>query len=233
MVFLYDTIIYNPLLNTLVFLYNTVAAHDLGIAIIFLTIIIRLILYPLFHKSAKYQKKMQIIQPKLREAQEKHKNDRAKQTEVMMALYKEHNLNPFSGFLFLLVQLPILFAVYRIFLKIFTPEILNGLYSFVSRPPSLNPMFLGLINLGSRSILMVVLAAIGQYFQAKLALPAITDPKDPAARMARQMMFLGPIFTLLIFSGLPAAVSLYWVVASLFSIGQQIIINKTVHGKLE
>jgi YidC/Oxa1 family membrane protein insertase len=230
---MYSALIYNPLLNLLVSLYNTIAFQDLGLAIIFLTILIRLILYPLFKKNAEYQRVMRVLQPKLKQAQETHKADPSRQTQEIMKLYKEHKLNPFSGFLYLLIQIPVLFGLYRIFLNIFKPNFFNGLYSFVQHPASLNPVFLGLINLGKSSIILVVLAAIAQYFQARLMLPKTIDPKNPAERMARQMMFLGPILTLAIFYSLPAAVALYWLVASLFSIVQEMILNRTRYGQLE
>lgn len=234
MSFLYHEGIYRPLLNLLIFFYNLIPTHDLGFAIIALTLLIRLILFPLFKKSAEYQRAMRLIQPKVKKIQEEYKSDSLKQTENIMALYREHKLNPFSGFLFLLLQLPILFALYHIFLHIFDPAILDQLYSFVIRPSALNPEFLSLINLGNQSILMVVLAAIAQFFQAKLMLPPSTGKGDIASRAGRQMMVIGPLLTLLIFYRLPAAVSLYWVVASVFSVIQELIINRKYrHGTLE
>jgi len=230
---MYATLIYNPLLNLLVFFYNTLAFHDLGVAIILLTILIRLFLFPLFKKNAEYQRAMQVIQPKLKKVQEIHKNDKSRQTQEMMNLYKEHSLNPFSGFLYLLIQIPILFGLYGIFLNVFKPDFLGGLYSFIPRPETLNTSLLGLINLGQGSILLVVLAAIAQFFQARLMLPKTGDNKNPASRMARQMMFIGPVLTLVIFYRLPAAIALYWLVASIFSIVQEIILNKTRNGQLE
>jgi YidC/Oxa1 family membrane protein insertase len=229
---MYDALIHKPLLNLLVFFYNTLAFHNLGLAIILLTVLIRLLLYPLFKKNAEYQRVMQVLQPKLKKVQEVHKADSSRQTQEMMNLYKEHKLNPFSGFLYLLIQLPILIGLYRIFLNMFKPGFLDGLYSFVARPDSLNPAFLGLINLGKSSIMLVVLAAVAQYFQARLMLPKTYNPKNPAERMTRQMMYLGPILTLAIFYSLPSAVALYWLVASLFSILQEIILNRE-NGQLE
>src|SRR3989344_5693043 len=111
---MFYTLLTQPLTNALVFFYNTIALEDLGLSIIFLTLAIRVLLYPLFHKSARYQMIMQKIQPKLKEVQKAHKEDKVKQTEAMMALYKEHNVNPFSGILFLVIQIPILLALYRI-----------------------------------------------------------------------------------------------------------------------
>jgi YidC/Oxa1 family membrane protein insertase len=235
MIYLYNIILYRPLLNALIFFYNTVALQDLGLSIIFLTILIRLILFPIFQKSTRHQMIMQRLQPKLKKIQEDHKNDREKQTQAMMALYKEHQVNPFSGFLLLLVQLPILIALYQIFIRSLRPDFLVGLYPFVSAPALINSTLFGLINLGQRSILMVGLAALAQYFQAKLSLPKIPPGQAPTAaeKMGRNMVFMGPILTLAIFYNLPAAISLYWFVASLFSVFQQAIINKQIaHGKV-
>lgn len=235
MIFLYDLILYNPLLNALIFLYNTIAFEDLGLAIIFLTLLIRIVLFPIFHKSAKHQVAMQRLQPHLKKIQDDHRGNKEKQAQAMMALYKEHRVNPFAGFLLLFVQLPILIALYQIFLNSLKPDFLVNLYSFVSAPGDLNTSFLGLLNLADRSILMVGLAALAQYFQAKLALPKTTGSKNltQAEKMGKQMVFIGPIITIAIFYSMPAAVSLYWATASLFAIFQQIIINKqTANGKL-
>lgn len=233
MVYVYSTFLYNPLLNVLIFFYNTIAFGDFGLAIILFTIFIRLLLYPLFSKSARHQAVMQKLQPEIKKLEEKHKGDRERQGKEMMALYKEHNFNPFFGFIFLLVQIPILITLYRIFLDSLKQNFLSsGLYSFVARPPSINTSFLGLINLGEHNILMVGLAALAQYFQAYLALPRLQPGKEPAPaeRMARQMVFLAPGITFFIFYNLPSAVSLYWLVATLFSVVQQIIINRKEYG---
>ncbi len=231
---LFHVILYQPLLNILIFLYNTIAFGDLGVAIILLTILIRLILFPIFQKSARHQKRMQEIQPKIKKLQEQHKNDKEKQAKAMLELYKEHNLNPFSGFLLLLVQIPILIALYRVFAKSLAPESLSGLYSFISPPLHLNFSFLGLISLAESNILIVGLAAFLQYLQGKLSLtkPEPGHSPTPAERMTRNMVFLGPILTIVVLSRLPSALGLFWLVSSLFSVGQQLIINReTTHNE--
>ncbi|MEK9180484.1 MAG: YidC/Oxa1 family membrane protein insertase [Patescibacteria group bacterium] len=225
--FLYNEILNRPLLNLLVFLYNTVAFEDLGLAIIILTIIVRLILYPLFHKGAKHQMVMQRLQPKVKKIQDEHKANKEKQAEAMLHLYREHNVNPFSGFFILLVQLPILIALYRIFLNTLKPEFLDSLYPFVARPEVIHNTLFGLINLGESSILIVSLAALAQYFQGKLALWKKGEkPQTTQEKMAHNMVFVGPIITVVIFFNFPAAVALYWAATSLFSVFQQIIINR-------
>ncbi len=228
MYYLYTTLLYNPLLNILIFFYNTIAFGNFGLAIIFFTVFIRIILFPIFQKSVRHQVVMQRLQPELKKIGEKNRGDRERQGREMMALYKEHNINPLSGFLLLLVQLPILIALYQIFLNSLKPDFLSGLYGFVSHPSSINTSFLGLINLGERSTLMVGLSALAQYFQGVLSLPKIEKSREPTTveRVSRQMVFLGPFMILIIFYNSPAALSLYWLVATIFSIIQQIFINK-------
>ena len=235
MLYLYDTILSRPLLNILVFFYNTIAGHDLGWAIIFLTILIRLVLFPLFQKSTRYQMLIQQIQPKLAQIKEEHKNDFKKQSEATMALYKENNINPFAGFLFLLIQLPILIALYRIFFHIFSTDAFQSLYYFIHKPDSLNTLFLGLINLQKANILLVILAGVAQYWQIAMTLPKRVPGQVPskAEQMSRRFALFAPVLTLVIFFNLPAAVSLYWVVSSLLSVVQQYIINYQLrNGKL-
>ena len=230
---LFHEILYRPLFNALIFLYQYFSFHDLGIAIILLTIVLRLILFPLFYKGAKDQAILQRLAPKIKEIQTNHKNDREKQSKALLDLYRQHKVNPFSGFLLLLVQLPILIALYRVFLNGFSVETLSNLYSFISFPNSLNYLFLGLIDLNKRNIFIVAAAAVVQYFQGKLSAIKLNKPfKDltAAERMSRQMIYLGPILTILFlyFFNLPSAIGLYWLTTSAFSVIQQMIINKQI-----
>lgn len=229
----FNTILYQPLFNALVFLYQTIAFQDLGVAIIMLTVVVRVILYPLFYHSFKNQTLMQKIQPHIQKIQHEHKDNRERQAQALMELYKQHKVNPFSGFLLILVQLPILIVLYQLFLKGFSPEAFGNLYSFVSAPSEIHNTFLGLIDLKSKSILIVVLAAILQYFQGRLTLPK-TQPSgqdSPAAKIGKSMIFIGPVLTVVILSTLPAAVGLYWLASSAFSIFQQLIINRQLRNE--
>lgn len=236
MMWLYDTFVYYPLLNALVVLYDSIAFEDLGLAIIFLTVLIRILLFPLFQKSMRHQVVMQAIQPKLKKVQEEHKNNREEQSRAMLALYKEHHINPFSGFFFILLQLPILIGLYQIFLQSLNSTDFVGLYSFIPHPSTLNATFLNLINLRSPSIVIVALTALAQYIQGRMMLPKKAVAETPSASdiMQRRMVFIGPLLTLLIFFQLPAAVTLYWLTTSVTSVAQQYFINKeTSHGTVE
>ncbi|OGY61982.1 MAG: hypothetical protein A2745_01100 [Candidatus Harrisonbacteria bacterium RIFCSPHIGHO2_01_FULL_44_13] len=229
---LFNEILYRPLFNALIFLYEYITFEDLGIAIILLTIVVRVILFPLFYKSFKNQTLLQKLQPEIQKIQHDHKDNREKQAQAMMELYKQHKVNPFSGFLMLFLQLPILIALYKVFLNGFTEIDVGSLYSFIPRISQIDSSFLGLINLGEKSIFIVILAAVSQYFQGKLSLPKIEKGKElpKAAQIGRQMVFIGPILTVVILFSLPAAVGLYWLTTSVFSIGQQIVINRKIYG---
>lgn len=230
MIALYHTLISTPLLNILVFLYNTVAVHDLGLAIIIFTLLFRIALYPLFQKSMRHQLAMQEIQPKMKAIQEKHKGNYQEQSQAMMALYREHKLNPLSGPFLLIIQLPILLAVYYLFLNIFDAGTLDSLYGFITNPGTLDPLSFGFINLQETNWPIIIITAILQYFQTRLSIS-----KSPASASSSQVMslkmmsYIGPIITLVIFSYLPAAVTLYWLATSLISIGQQYMINRQAH----
>jgi YidC/Oxa1 family membrane protein insertase len=232
MAYLYKIIFYQPILNALIFFYNTIAFRDFGVAIILTTLLTRIVLYPLFHKGAHQNMAMQRLQPKIKQIQETHKNDKEKQSQALMDLYKEHGVNPFSGILLLLIQLPILIALYQIIRSNLGVDVLSQLYSFVAVPSHINNTFLGFVNLGDRNIILVVLAAIAQYFQAKLAIYQTKGtPPSQAQKIASQMVFIGPIITIFIFYNFPAAVGLYWLASSVFSVFQQLIVNKKLKEK--
>jgi len=235
----FNTILYQPLFNALVFLYQFLPGKDFGLAIIVLTVIIRIILYPLMLKSIKSQKILSELQPKIQEIQQKYKNDKEKQTKEMMSLYQREKINPFGGCLPLLIQLPILIALFRVFSRGLEPGAISHLYSFVSDPGKINPMFFGLINLAESNLGLAIFAGISQFFQSKmLMLKNLRSPAgggeikktDKTAQfsniMQKQMLYFFPIFTVLILLRLPSAIALYWLVTALFSIFQQYLIIK-------
>lgn len=232
MVYLYQQIFYRPILNLLIFLYNTIGLHNLGFAIILTTIVIRAILFPFFHKGARQQMLMQRIQPHIKKIQEKHKDDRDAQGRALMELYKEHGVNPFSGILLLILQLPVLLAFYWVVRSGVGPGQITGLYSFISTPSSLNVMFFG-INLAKANIILIFIAAASQYLQAKLSLYKAPGnaPLSQTEKITRQMVFVGPLMTILVFYSFPAALGLYWIVSSLFSAIQQYFINRHLRTK--
>jgi len=146
----------------------------------------------------------------------------------MMELYKKHKVNPMAGCLPILIQLPILIALYRVFFSGLNMETLNILYGFIQRPDSLNLMFLGLINLSQKNIFLAILAGFFQFIQSKMILPQnITKDKsksgglDFSSIMSQQMLYFMPIITIFIAWNLPSALPLYWIVITIFGIVQQ------------
>lgn len=212
---------YEPLLNGLIWLYETVAIHDLGLAIIFLTILVRLIIYPLFHKGIKYQRMIQDLRPELNKIKAKHKDNKEAQTKATLELFQRHKLNPLAPFLSLIVQLPIFLALYIIFVGDLTRTMEPWLYSFTPRPGELNLTLLGLINLKAASPIVAVSAALAQYFQGRLT---FTSATTPAMRFV--MLYFLPGLILAALFKFPAAVGLYWLTTAVFSIMQQAVVNR-------
>ena len=137
---LYTTIVWNPLFNGLIWLYGAIPGSDFGVAIIALTFVLRVLLLPLHWKAKKAQQNLSVLQPEVKKLQEKFKNDREGQGKALMALYAEKKVNPFSGCFPILIQLPILFALFQIFQSGFDPALLSHLYSFVPNPGTVNPI---------------------------------------------------------------------------------------------
>lgn len=235
----FNVILYQPLFNVLVLLYEYLPGHDFGVAVIALTVIIRLLFYPLMVQAIKSQKSLSELQPKIQEIQSKYKDNKEKQARATMELYQKEKINPFGGCLPLLLQLPILFALYRVFWQGLQPEAMDMLYSFVPHPGVIDPTFLGIINLGEASLVLAVLAGITQFFQTKMITPKTLKSKKGEGQMAqfsgmmqKQMLYFFPIFTVFILWKLPAAIGLYWIITALFSILQQyLIFKKSPEGK--
>ncbi|HEV8601187.1 MAG TPA: YidC/Oxa1 family membrane protein insertase [Patescibacteria group bacterium] len=229
---IFKTILLYPLLNLLVFFYNYIP--DIGVVIILLTVLVRLALLPSFHKSLKHQKALQDLQPKMNEVKEKYKDDKEQQAKALMELYKVHKVNPLSSCLPLLIQLPILIALYQVFIQSLNGQALHGIYSFVHVPSHIDPMFLHLINLKEKNLWMPAIAAILQYFQGKLTQPKIQAADTTSKMMNYQMLYMFPILTFFIGLQFPAGLTLYWIITTLFGIGQQYYIlhkeaNKILH----
>ena len=226
MLFLYNEIIYRPILNLLVLGYNYIPGHDVGVVIILVTILLRLILSPLFQKQIKSQQAMTALQPQLLEVQKKYADDREGRAKAMMELYKEHKVNPLGSCLPLLIQLPILFALYHVFMKALGGN-LDGLYPWVVNPGRLDPMFLGLINLSKASPALAILAGGLQFVQSRLmsktqVVSMSGDSNDATAKALRfQTTYMLPLFSIAIAWKLPAGLPLYWSVTTIFAVLQQ------------
>ena len=233
---IFHTLFFNPIYNGLVFLMANFTWMDMGVAVITITVLIRLILFPLTKKSIKIQIRTKKLEPELKKIKEEYKDDKEKQAKEIMGLYKKNNLNPLSGFLVVLIQLPIIFALYFVFLKGGFPEINTDiLYSFLKIPEQVNMEFLGLINMAQKSVILALLAGASQYVQVRLMLPKLkqennnkqkTFKDDLMKSMHIQMRFVMPIIVFFISYSLPSAVALYWTTSNIAMILQEIFVKR-------
>lgn len=223
---IFDIILYWPLFNFLILIYNYLPGHDFGLAIIVLTIVIKIALYPLAQKATNSQLTVQKLKPQIDEIQRKYKDDKEKQGIETLELYRREKINPFSTLFLVLVQIPIIIALYRVSLNALKVEELANLYAFIVNPGVINPFFLNVINLSHPSVWFAVIASLLQFFQTKMLMPKTTskDKDDISAMVQKQMTYISPFITVIILVKLPAAVGLYWIVSGIFSIIQQYFI---------
>lgn len=226
---LYHEVFYRPLVNLLVFFYQGIPYHDLGLAIVMVTVLIRILLYPLMAKSLRSQKEMAGIQPQLKAIQEKYKDNKEEQAKRVMEFYKEKGVNPFSGCLPILIQLPLLFALYQVFAGAANGQLLQDIYSFVPRPEIISPLGFGFLDLSKRSIVLAIAAGISQFLQAYL-MPKPVRGSGPESAMQNaiqnQTTFILPVIIVAISFNFPAALPLYWVVLNVIGIIQQEAIKR-------
>lgn len=226
-------LLYKPLFNVLMLLYIYLPGQDFGLAIIGLTLVIRIILFPSYLKTLRSQQALKQIQPQIDKIKELHKDDQTRQSQELMKVYKENKVNPLSSCLPLLIQLPILYALYRVFAFGLNSESLAHLYSwFPQVPETINTTFLAFtgiqaiqVDLAASNLYLAIIAGVVQLVQSWLMTKF--QPMPAGGGMAKlittQMMYLFPIITVFIAMSLPAALALYWIATTFFTILQQLI----------
>ena len=231
---IWDIVLYKPLVNILAFLISVTPGGDVGVAIIVLTILVKVILYPLSQRAIVSQAKMNLLAPELNKIKASGAS-KEEQARLTFELYKNNKTNPFSGCLLILIQIPIIFALYYVFLKGMKFE--NGiLYSFVQAPEHVNMLFLGFLDIGGKSLVLAILAGFSQYLQAHF-MPQPTKPKEKtgsfqesfAHSMQMQMKYIFPFLVAFIAYSVSGAIALYWLTSNVFAVGQQIYANKKKH----
>ena len=232
MIYLWNLLFYTPMYNGLVFLIDAIPWHDVGLAVIILTLLFRFIMSPLSRKAIKSQIAIKNIQPELDKIKKEIK-DKQEQAKRTLALYKEKKINPFSGFFFLLIQIPIIFALYFVFLDGVVAKT-DILYPFIKYPETLNNMFLGIINVeAKKNIALALLCGISQYLQYKYSSAAKPAPqkegeKDEsfqgqlAKSMNLQMKYFLPALIAFFAYNMPAAIPIYWITSNTYTIFQEI-----------
>ncbi|MBC9785422.1 membrane protein insertase YidC [Heliobacterium chlorum] len=195
----------------------TAGVPSYGLAIVLITIVIKMLLYPLSAKQMKSMKAMSELAPKQKAIQEKYKKDPQKAQEAMMALYKEHGVNPLSGCLPLVIQFPILIAFY------------NGLRNFQFQNEA-HAQFLWVPNLSLVDpYILPLLAAATTFLQMKVSSPTTSTGNAQAEQTQKIMLYVMPVMIGWMAHNFPAGLSLYWVVFNTVGILQQLYINRSLN----
>jgi YidC/Oxa1 family membrane protein insertase len=237
MIAFFKTIIYIPLYNLLVLILN-VSWIDAGIATVILTVLVKIILYPLAKKSTVTQVKMKEKEGELALIKEKYK-DKQEQAVKTMEFYKINKINPFSSILTVILQIPIILSLYYIFFRSGLPVINTDLlYSFIKVPEAVSMNFLGLMDVSKKSIILAFLAAASSFWQMHLASKSTNNQGKPASAkatagkedfaqiMSKQMKYTMPLIVFFISWKISAIIALYWLVSNLFSIAQDAYIRR-------
>jgi YidC/Oxa1 family membrane protein insertase len=231
---IYTEVLWRPLFNGLILFYTILPWQDIGLAIILLTIVIRAALTPILWKAQKAQRDLARIQPEIKKIQEQFKQDREQQGKALMELYAHHKVNPFSGCLLFLFQIPIFIALLHVFQNGFDASQLDYLYSFISRPDTINPESFGILDLSQGDIRIGIIAAITQFIQTKLTI--VKQPpseQHPFARaLQTQSLYLFPALILFWSYSFPSALTLYWTVMSIFGIVQELVARRIARNKV-
>lgn len=229
---IFHTAVYNPLYNGLIFLVGVIPTHDVGFAVVVLTLIVRIVLFPVSRRAVETQMAMKKIAPEIEAIKEKYKDKREEQAKATFALYKERGVHPFAGIGLLLAQLPVLFALYWIFALGGLPEIRSEiLYALVSPPPLVNMEFLGILDMAGHSIVLGILAAVAQgvYTRLSMGAPAAASARkagsfsaDLARSFELQARYVLPATFVVLSFFIPSAAMLYLVTSNTFMIGQEL-----------
>lgn len=231
---LFSALITDPLYNTLILIVSVVPTHDIGIAVILLTILVKLILFPLAAKASRTGRMMKRLEAPLRDIQTRFKHDRVLQAQKTMELYREYKVNPFSTVLVLFIQLPVILGLYWVFYRGGFPAVdPERLYAFVtSSVTTINMQFLSMVDLGGRSLLLAVFAGVTQFFYAR-AMPTAASLGEKgslsaqfAESMQLQVRYVLPVIIGVVAYTISAAVALYWITSNMFGIAQEYLLAR-------
>lgn len=232
----FHAVFYNPIYNALVALVALIPGGDVGVAVIILTVVIRLVLLPFSLSAARTQRIMKVLEPKLKDLKEKHKDDKEKEALETLALYKEAQVNPFASLLTAFVQIPVLLALYWVFYYEPFPTInLARLYSFTPVPHTISLHFLGLILVAGKSLTLAVLAGAAQFLQAHMALSGTLKPSETKSMqndfqkvMGLQLKYVFPFIIGVISYTTSGAIALYFITTNLAGSLQEWYVRRTL-----
>lgn len=230
---LFHTYLHNPIYNLLIFFVGVVPAGDVGLAVIAVTLVVKLIILPLSLSAVRTQRAMKVVEPELKEIRESYKEDKEKQAKETFALYKKYRINPFASFLTLLIQLPILIALYWVFMGEELPSIdVAALYSFISIPTQISTLFAGIFTVTGKSVVLALLAAATQFIAAYFSIPHTpkseksTVSEDFGRAMTMQARYVIPLIIGVVAYQTSGAVALYFITSNVVTLIQEIIVRR-------
>ena len=236
--FIWHSFFFDPIYNSLVFCIDVVRGGDVGIAIVLTVIAVKLVLLPISLKAARTQLLMNQMEPKMTEIKEKYKDNREEQARRTLELFQANKVNPFSSILLLLIQLPIVIALYfavssggGIPLPAINTDIL---YTFIPTPETVSMFFLGIMNITEKSLFLALLAGMTQFIHTYLSMPKLA-PRDMSKAQSfkddfnrslqLQMRYVMPIIIIVAAYTISAAIALYFTISNLMSIGQEFVVR--------
>ncbi|MDB4991947.1 MAG: 60 kDa inner rane insertion protein preprotein translocase subunit YidC [Parcubacteria group bacterium] len=230
----FHTILYVPIYNLLIFFVDVVPNGDVGIAVIIVTVIVKIIVAPFSISAVKTQRRMKFLEPQMKEIKEKYKDDKEKQAKETFALYKNNGVKPFSSIFASFLQLPIIIALYLVFRheQLLAPNA-SLIYHFVSFPTHISPLFLGIFPTTGHVLVLAIIAAAFQFAQAYYTIPVPDKPtKGTAASGTEEFtraLSLQSRFILPVIIGVVAytagALALYFITSSIVGIIQEFYVR--------
>jgi YidC/Oxa1 family membrane protein insertase len=236
---MFHTIFYDPIYNLLVTVLTYTPLHDIGAAILIVTLIVKIILLPLNLSALRSQYIMKKIEGEMNALKEEHKASPQEASKKMMELYKREKVNPFASLLVIIIQIPIIFALYRVFAHGLQMDPAS-LYSFLHFPENLHTLAFGLFDVTQKNITIAVLAGVSSYLlarrQTQMMVTKKIEGKDESFQdqfmksMKIQLLYVLPVIIVFSAAVLPSALGFYWFINNMITYGQDIYMkNKLKH----
>jgi YidC/Oxa1 family membrane protein insertase len=231
---MFDTFFYNPLYNALVLFLHVTPHGDIGVSIMLLTVLVKILLYPLYKSSMITQHKMKKVEKEVKGLKEKHKDQKELALKTM-EVYKRESIKPFSSIFAIILQIPIFIALYLIFSKGINNNPAH-LYSFIIYPERVSNFALGLFDVSQKYISIGILTGLSYFILAKIQTAKMIVAKEDRETFAgqfnemlkKQMLYVFPVVTGATAAFFPAAIGVYWITSNILGSLQAVLVNKHI-----
>lgn len=238
---MFHTLFYEPVYNLVAIVLSFVPLHDIGTAIVIVTLIVKALLLPINISALRTQYLMKKVEPEMKEIKELQKKDPQEAAKKMVEMYRREKINPFSSIFGIILQIPIFFALYFVFSKGLVSDT-SSLYSFVTFPENLHTIAFGIFDVTEKNVVVALFAGLSSYMLAKRQTQTMTTSSQNKGEdsfqdhlmksMKIQLLYVIPVIVAASGMVLPSALALYWLVSNLVSYGQDVYVkNKLAHLK--